>query len=71
MFLGLVLVGMAFGAAAAGACILMGGSILLAVAVYSLFGTLCVLGTAVLEVVISERRDRGEENLAWALQPTE
>ena len=71
MFIGFVLMGMAFGAAAAGAWILTGGSILIAIALYSVVGTLFGLGTAVLLVLISERRESVEDDLAWALHPTE
>ena len=71
MFIGFVLIGMAFGAAAAGFWILTGGSILVAMALCSFVGTLSALGTAVLLVLISKRRESGEESLAWALQTTD
>ena len=56
MVLGLLLLGMMFGTAAAGAWLMAGGSLLLAIVIYGLVGTISVLGTAVLSCLLAERR---------------
>jgi hypothetical protein len=56
MLLGLLLAGMALGAVAAGTWGLAGGSLLIALALYSLVATLFVLGAAVLTFLLSLRR---------------
>lgn len=54
--LGLLVVGMGLGGAAALALILSGGSYLAALALYSLVSTVFVLGAALLSFVILERK---------------
>lgn len=54
--LGLLVVGMAVGAAAAGVMILSGGSYLSALAIYSLVSTTVVLGVALVWFALSERK---------------
>ena len=71
MMIGLVLAGVALGAASGGVWILAGGSILVAFALYSLVGTLVVLGTAVCWFIISESAKADDRQLAGALQPSE
>jgi hypothetical protein len=56
MVLGLLLLGMMFGAAAASAWVIAGGSLMLAVLIYGLVGTMFVLGTAILSFLLAERR---------------
>jgi hypothetical protein len=56
MFLGLLFVAMAIGAAAAGAWLYAGGSVLLAVAIYSIVATFFVLVMALLSFLIVGRR---------------
>jgi hypothetical protein len=56
MVLGLLLLGTAIGAAAAGVWLLAGGSFLLGIAIYGLVGTLVVLGVALLSFFLGERK---------------
>jgi hypothetical protein len=56
MVLGLLLLGMLIGASAAAAWVFAGGSLLLALVLYGLVGTMVVLGTAVLSFLLSERK---------------
>jgi hypothetical protein len=56
MVLGLLLFGMMFGAAAAGAWVIAGGSLLIAVVIYGLAGTMFMFGAALLSFLLAERR---------------
>jgi 4-hydroxybenzoate polyprenyltransferase len=56
MVLGLLFLGMLIGAAASGAWLLAGGSLLFAVVIYGLVGTMVVLGFALLSSFVAERR---------------
>jgi hypothetical protein len=56
MVLGLLLLGTAIGAAAAGVWLLAGGSFLLAIVIYGLVGTLVVLGLALLSFFLGEQK---------------
>ena len=70
MFLGLLLVAMGIGAVAAGAWIAAGGSVLLALALYSLVATSVVLATAISAFLFSEHRARSAQSQE-ALHPAE
>ncbi len=61
-----IVVGALFGAAAAGLVLWLGGSILLAVLCYSVFGTLGALGVVLAIYYASESR---EENDLWQETP--
>lgn len=56
MFLGLLGAGMGLGALAAGTWIMYGGSVVAAVAIYSLVATCFVLGAAILSFLMSRRK---------------
>jgi hypothetical protein len=56
MVLGLLLLGILIGATAAGLWFAAGGSLVLAVVIYALVGTMVVLGTALLSFALSERK---------------
>jgi hypothetical protein len=56
MVLGLLILGIMIGMAAAGAWLVAGGSVLLAVVIYGLVGTMVVLGFALLTFLAAERR---------------
>jgi hypothetical protein len=62
---------MAVGAAAAGAWLYAGGSVLLAVAIYSLVATFFVLGTSLLSFLIADRRGDRVCRQAESLHPAE
>jgi hypothetical protein len=68
MVVGLLIIGMAFGAAAAGGWILSGGSILAALGLYSVVSTTTVLTWAVAAHALSRRRT---EAAAKSLQAAE
>jgi hypothetical protein len=61
MVLGLLFFGIFIGAAASGAWLLAGGSLLFAVVIYSLVGTMVVLGFALLSFALSERKATAAE----------
>lgn len=69
MFLGVLLAGMGFGAVAAGWWLMSGGSVLVALALYALVGTVFVLGAAVLSFCLPEKKPADAR--ADALQPAE
>ena len=71
MFLGLLVVGMTIGAAAAGAWVYSGGSLLLAVVIYSLVATSVVLGLAILSFLVSDRKPDETCGSVEPLQPAE
>lgn len=56
MVLGVLLLGMVMGLVASGAWVLAGGSILFAVAIYGVVGTVVVLGAALLTFVLADRK---------------
>jgi hypothetical protein len=56
MVLGLLFLGIVIGAAASGAWLMAGGSVLLAILIYAFVGTAVVLGLALLSFWRKERR---------------
>jgi len=68
MALGLLGAGMTAGATLAALWLLAGGSLLAAIAIYGLVGAAFVLGTALLNFWLSERKERAAPD---ALHPAE
>jgi hypothetical protein len=56
MVLGLLLLGMIFGAATAGLWLAAGGSLLIAIVLYGLGGASLVLGIAIVSLFLADRR---------------
>jgi hypothetical protein len=71
VFLGLLLAGMALGAATAAIWLLAGGSMLLAVALYGLVATTFIIGAALVTFWLSERKSEASSATAEALRPAE
>jgi hypothetical protein len=71
MFLGLLVVAMAIGAASAGVWLYTGGSLLAALAIYALVATFLLLGCAVVAFLIADRRTDGVCRAGESLQAAE
>lgn len=71
MILGLLIAGMAFGAVAAALWLLAGGSLPVALALYSLVGTSAVLGAAMLSFLLSSDRATKAPAPGETLHPAE
>jgi hypothetical protein len=68
MVLGLLILGIMIGMAAAGAWLVAGGSVVLAVVIYGLVGTMVVLGFALLSFLVAERRSAATEKSLQAAE---
>lgn len=71
MYLGFLIGGMVLGLASASWWIVAGGSILAAVGIYSLVGTLFVLGASVLAVTLSGLRPADVSETGPTITPAE
>ncbi len=71
MFLGLLFVGMTIGAGVAGAWLVSGGSILVALLLYSTVATAVVLGISLLSYALSHRTPQDGCAPVEPLQPAE
>jgi hypothetical protein len=71
MVLGLLTAGMVVGAAAAAASLVAGGSMGLALGIFSLVGVTAVLATAFLSFRLSERRERAAPASGETVDPSD
>lgn len=71
MFLGLLFIGMTVGAGVAGAWLVSGGSILVALLLYSVVATAVVLGISLLSFALSDRTQPDGCARVEPMQPAE